>query len=246
MCLRMPFLMKNEVFMGTLSAFYHYFTKTERLLWGCSVTLILLAYALFDRQSTLTLAASLIGVTSLIFTAKGNPVGQLLMVIFSLLYGLISWQFRYYGEMLTYVGMTMPMALFALIAWLRHPFQGRRSQVAVDRLRDGEPQLLAVLTAAVTVVFYFILRHFHTANLLPSTLSVTTSFAAVYLTFRRSPHYAVAYAMNDVVLILLWLLAARTQPRYLSVAVCFCAFLVNDLYGFLCWRAMEKRQRSAR
>lgn len=230
--------------MRKLSALYRYFTHMERLLWGVSMLLILLAYLLFDRQSPLTLTASLIGVTALIFTAKGNPLGQLLMVFFSLLYGVISWQFHYYGEMLTYMGMTMPMSLFALIAWLRHPFQGQRAQVTVARLRPGEPWFLALLTAAVTVAFYFLLRHFGTASLLPSTLSVTTSFAAVYLTFRRNPHYALAYALNDAVLILLWLLAARTHQRYLSVAVCFCAFLVNDLYGFLCWRAMEKHQQA--
>lgn len=230
--------------MRKLSALYRYFTHMERLLWGVSMLLILLAYLLFDRQSPLTLTASLIGVTALIFTAKGNPLGQLLMVFFSLLYGVISWQFHYYGEMLTYMGMTMPMSLFALIAWLRHPFQGQLAQVTVARLRPGEPWLLALLTAAVTVAFYFLLRHFGTASLLPSTLSVTTSFAAVYLTFRRNPHYALAYALNDAVLILLWLLAARTHQRYLSVAVCFCAFLVNDLYGFLCWRTMEKHQQA--
>lgn len=38
------------------------------------------------------------------------------MILFSLLYGIISFTFSYYGEMLTYVGMTMPMAVFALIS----------------------------------------------------------------------------------------------------------------------------------
>ena len=228
--------------MSKIRAFYRYFSRTERLLWGCSALLILLSFVIFDRSNTLTLWASLIGVTSLIFTAKGNPIGQLLMVVFSLLYGVISWQFRYYGEMITYLGMTMPMALFALISWLLHPYKGNRAQVAVDRLRYGEPLFLCLLTAAVTALFYFILAYFQTANLFFSTLSVTTSFAAVYLTFRRSPLYALAYAANDVVLILLWSLASLHSSRYLSVVICFCAFLVNDLYGFFCWRAMEKRQ----
>ena len=90
------------------------------------------------------------------------------------------------------------------------------------------------------------MRFFHTANLLPSTLSVTTSFVAVYLTFRRSPYYALAYAANDVVLIVLWVMAALSEVRYLSVVVCFAAFLVNDLYGFLSWRKMGKRQGMGR
>lgn len=78
-----------------------YFSRGELLLWGCSMGCILLSFAAFDRGSYLTLAASLIGATSLIFCAKGNPAGQVLMILFSLLYGLISFSFAYYGEMLT-------------------------------------------------------------------------------------------------------------------------------------------------
>ena len=221
-----------------------YFTRGEMALWSASVGAVLLAFALFDRGNGLTLAASLIGVTSLIFNAKGNPVGQVLMVVFSLLYGVISWRVAYYGEMITYLGMTMPMAVAALVSWLRHPYQGNRAEVQVDRLREGEWLMVSLLTAAVTAAFFFILRAFHTANLGLSTLSVTTSFVAVYLTARRNPWYAVAYAANDCVLISLWLLAARWDHSCLSVAVCFCAFLVNDLYGFLCWQKMHRRQSS--
>ena len=53
-----------------------YFTKGELALWGGSVLLILTAFLLFDRVNFMTLAASLIGTTSLIFNAKGNPLGQ--------------------------------------------------------------------------------------------------------------------------------------------------------------------------
>jgi len=97
-------------------------------------------------------------------------------------------------------------------------------------------------TAVVTLVFYFILGYFNTANIIPSTLSVATSFIAVYLTFRRSPYFALAYAANDVVLIILWTMAAAEDISYLSVVICFIMFLVNDLYGFANWKQMEKRQ----
>ena len=228
--------------MKKLRALGRYFTVGEWLLWGISVAVIVVSFCLFDRESYLTLAASLIGVTSLIFAAKGNPISQVLMVVFSILYGIISYTFAYYGEMVTYLGMTMPMAVLALISWLKNPFEGNRSEVKVNAISKKEVAFMWVLAAVVTVVFYFILRFFHTANLLPSTLSVTTSFVAVYLTFRRSPYYALAYAANDVVLIVLWVMAALSEVRYLSVVVCFVAFLVNDLYGFISWRRMGKRQ----
>ena len=196
-----------------------YFSKTELALWSVSVLFIIISFCIFDRESYLTLAASLIGVTSLIFNAKGNPIGQALMIVFSLLYGIISFTFAYYGEMITYLGMTMPMALFALISWLRNPYNGNKAEVKVNSISKKEQALMWVLTVIVTVVFFYILSYFNTANIVPSTLSVTTSFIAVYLTFRRCPTFALAYAANDIVLIVLWVMASVYDTKYISVFV---------------------------
>ncbi len=221
----------------------NYFTRLEKILWSCSVLVILGSFIVFDRENYMTLAASLIGVTSLIFCAKGNPIGQFLMVIFSLLYGVISYTCAYYGEMITYLGMTMPMAIFALVSWLRNPYNGKRCEVKVNDVGKKEIGFMWILAVVVTILFYFILEAFHTANIIPSTISVTTSFVAVYLTFRRSPYFAIAYAANDIVLLVLWALASMEDIRYVSVFVCFTAFLVNDLYGFISWKKMKKRQQ---
>ena len=101
---------------------------------------------------------------------------------------------------------------------------------------------MLLLTAIVTLIFYYILAFFHTANLIPSTISVTTSFIGVYLTFRRSAFYAIGYAANDIVLIVLWIMASFSDISYLSVTVCFIIFLANDIYGFISWSKMQKRQ----
>ena len=231
--------------MGKIRSAIHYFSRTERVLWCSSVVLIVASFLVFDRENYLTLLASIIGVTSLIFNAKGNPIGQVLMVVFSLLYGMISFTFAYYGEMITYLGMTMPMAVFALVSWLRNPYNGNRAEVKVNVIGKIEIVGMWLLTGVVTVLFYFILDHFDTANLLPSTLSVTTSFLAVYLTFRRSPYFALAYASNDVVLVVLWVMASLYDVRYISVVVCFVAFLFNDVYGFVNWQKMKVRQNRA-
>ena len=233
-----------EIIMSKVKKLCNYFSRNEMILWVLSVLLIIVSFFAFDRINYLTLTASLIGVTALLFNAKGNPFGQFLTILFSLLYGIISYTFSYYGEMLTYLGMTMPMAAFALISWLRNPYGDNRSEVRVNTL--GKKEIVFMLAAAmlVTILFYFILDAFHTANLLPSTVSVTTSFLAVYLTFRRSSFFAVAYAANDMIVILLWSLASATDIRYLSVVVCFIAFFVNDIYGFLNWEKMKIRQKS--
>ena len=238
--------MRVLIFFGGYAMYkklFDYFSRNEMILWCSSVAFIVLSFCIFDRENFLTLSASLIGVTSLIFNAKGNPFGQFLVVIFSLLYGIISFTFAYYGEMITYLGMTMPMAVFALVSWLKNPYNGNRSEVKVNSISKKETVFMWIVTVVITGVFYFILDAFHTANIIPSTISVTTSFLAVYLTFRRSSYYALACAANDIVLIVLWVLASIADTRYISVVVCFLAFFVNDVYGFINWKRMKERQR---
>lgn len=223
----------------------NYFSKTEKLLWLMSMFFIITSFLIFDRVNYMTLTASLIGVTALIFCAKGNPFGQVLMIIFSAFYGYISYGFRYYGEMMTYVGMSGPMALISLITWLKNPYEKNKSEVRVNSLSNKDIFPMVFCTMIVTVVFYFILKYFHTNNLEISTLSITTSFIAVYLTAKRSEYFALAYAVNDIVLIGMWMMATLSDISYLSVIICFIVFLINDIYSFLNWKKMRKRQQMA-
>jgi len=220
-----------------------YFTKGELTLWLSSLALIIISFFMFSNDGYLTLTSSLIGATALIFCAKGNPFGQILMIIFCVLYGIISLSARYYGELMTYVLMSLPMAVLSLVTWFKNPFEGSKSQVKVNKIKPQEYLFLFFLAALVTLIFYFILKYFNTANLIPSTLSVTTSFIAAYLTARRSPYYALAYGVNDIVLIILWGLASIYDVSYISVLTCFVVFLANDLYGFAAWIKMEKLQQ---
>ena len=240
MCIRVLFFWRTLLFMKHL---HTYFSKGELILWISSLVFILISYLAFDRSNHLTLIASLIGATSLIFCAKGNPLGQFLIIIFGALYAVISYSFAYYGEMITYLGMTVPMAVISLISWLKNPYNGNKAEVKVNAIRKREFLFLCGLTVVITVALYFVLDALGTSNIVMSTISVATSFFAAYLTFRRSPYYALAYALNDIVLVVLWILAALTDISYLSVIVCFIMFLINDLYGFINWRRMQKRQR---
>lgn len=230
---------KNKTFSFKLD-------KGTYLLWFFSSTVIIVSFFLFEGSNYLSLLASLVGATSLVYCAKGNPVGQILMIAFSIIYGIISYTFAYYGEMITYLGMTLPMAVFSLVSWLKNPYQGNNSEVKVNKISVKEIFLSFFAALFITLGFYFILKALNTANLAVSTVSVATSFFAAYYTFRRSPLYALFYALNDVVLIILWTLATLSSITYLSVLICFAMFLINDVYGFVSWLKMAKRQTESR
>ena len=93
-------------------------TKLEIFIWIFSLISLSVSYLLTD-STLLFLLSTMIGVTALVFLAKGEPLGQVLTIIFSTLYAIIAYELRYYSEVITYLGMTMPSAFIALLIWLK-------------------------------------------------------------------------------------------------------------------------------
>lgn len=214
--------------------------QLQLTIWISSLCIIFISFVLFKTNDMMTLIASLIGATALIFVGKGDALGQLLTMVFALFYSIISYECRYYGEMMTYAGMTLPSALFALIEWLRHPYS--QNEVKVKSLTYKDLLFLFISAIVVTIVFGYILVYFDTANIVWSIMSVTTSYIASMLTILRSPYYAIAYCFNDIILIILWILASMNNINYIPMILCFIIFFINDSLGFIQWQNMKKRQ----
>ncbi len=217
-------------------------TKREWSIWLGSIIIVLISNLATKDFDLLTLVAALTGVTSLIFAAKGNVWGQALMILFSILYGIISFRFRYWGEMMTYLGMTLPMAVWSTITWIENPSENNGNEVQIQSLSKKHIVALCISGIIVTAAFYYILKSFNTPNIIFSTISIITSFIAASLTMLRSSYYAVWYAANDVVLIILWVLASLKDPAYIPVVVNFSIFFMNDMYGFMSWKQRELEQ----
>ena len=110
-------------------------TRFEWTLYIVSALVVILSGIFGGGSGILSTVASFIGVTALIFVAKGDVFGEILTLVFAVFYGIISWSFNYYGEMITYLCMTSPIALLSVISWLKHPFQNSHEvEVAVFTL----------------------------------------------------------------------------------------------------------------
>jgi nicotinamide mononucleotide transporter PnuC len=221
---------------------FKYFSLFEWLLWVGSIITVVVFFIVLQNKERLYLVTTITGVTSLIFLAKGNAVGLILSTIFSIFYVIVAITFRYYSEVITYAFMTLPISVISFIQWIKNPFKGNKSEVEIAVLKKETYFYIIVAGATISMFFYFILVWFNTPNLIFSVVSIFTSFVAAYLSLKRSPFYALAYALNDIILIVLWILATIDDLSYLAIVICFVSFLINDLYGFYNWNKMLKRQ----
>ncbi len=216
--------------------------KKEWVIYLISLTIVIVSNFFAKEIDIINLIATALGVTALIFIAKGLVIGQVLCVIFAALYSITSFKFRYYSEIITYLGMTAPISIVTIIVWIKNPAKKGESIVKIRRFTGKECLTTLMLTALVTTVFYFVLKWLNTPNLIVSTISISTSFLASFMMLRRVSFYAIGFALNDIVLIILWIIASFKDLTCLSMVACFSMFLLNDLYGFIRWKIREIEQ----
>ena len=218
----------------------------EWILYSISLIVVVGTNFFAAKIDVLNMVATIFGVTALIFIAKGNVFGQVLAVIFGALYAVSALDNRYYSETITYLGMSVPVAIASIVSWVKNPYKKGVNVVKIRKFTTKEGLFTLLFSAIVTTVFFFVLKALGTNNLIVSTISIATSFSASYLMFRRISYYAVAYALNDIVLIVLWILASIKNLSDLTMVACFAMFLINDLYAFISWKIREVEQSKHR
>ncbi len=211
-------------------------------LLGVSVVAIIGCFVFSVDKNYLSLASSILGVVTVVFTSKGLFLAPVLSVVYSVIYTIISVSQRYYGEAIIYMLIMIPMQVITIIGWFKNKKQDS-DIVEVGKVSKKEYLILGGVTVALTFAFYFLLKWLDTAELVVSTISLITSALATYLVFRRCSYYALFYVLNDIILIVLWTIAmSREGVAFLPVVVSFYVFFINDVYGFIRWKKQEREQ----
>lgn len=219
-----------------------YFTKKEWIIWLSSLLLLSIVFLLLPEKNIISYIASLIGATALIFTAKANPFGNILFIVFSILYAYNSFLLAYYGEVFNFLCINTVLSFCSFVSWIKNLDGYNRQETKINNTNIKSFAVNGLVSVFATLIMYFILKYFGTSNLIMSTFSVATNFMASLLMIQRSKYFSLAYAFNDVVVIFIWLLASFDNVANLTTAIYFFVTLINDIYIYINWKKIEKSQ----
>lgn len=215
--------------------------KFEKILLFTSIILVLLVGIIF-KSEVLTTICSIVGIITALLLAKGKNLGQILGLLIVALYSIVSFKNKYYGEVIIYLCIMLPMYIIGIISWLKHQNKETNS-VEVNSIKVKEWIIVSIASIITFIAIYFLLKAFNTSQLLISSLSVIDSLFAIYLGIRRSKYSFYFYIVNDLVLIVLWgIPVVRGSLILLPMVFNPTINLINDIYGIHNWKKIEKIQ----
>lgn len=218
-------------------------TNFEKILLFGSIV-ILSIVGLYFKSDLLTISCSIVGIVTALLLAKGKNLGQIFGLLITILYSIVSFKNKYYGEVLIYAVLMLPMYIIGIIAWINHKNE-KTNSVDINNIKKKEWLIVTFIFIGVFVGIYYLLKTFNTNELYLSTISVIASLFAVYLQIRRSKYSFSFYIVNDIILIFLWGVPVVHGnyilfPMMLNPTI----NLINDSYGFYNWKRTEKIQNS--
>lgn len=216
-------------------------TKLERILLIGSIFLVSLVGIIF-KSDLLTTLCSIVGIITALLLAKGKNLGQIFGLLIVALYSIVSYKNGYYGEMIIYLFIMLPMYILGIRAWIMHQSKETNS-VEVNKISGKEWVIVAIASLICFIGIYFLLKAFNTNQLFISSLSVVDSLFAVYLGMRRSKYSFYFYVVNDLILVALWGIPVILGNLVLVPMVFNPSInLINDIYGIYNWKKLEKKQ----
>ncbi len=217
-------------------------TKLEKTLLYGSCIIVLIVGIIF-KSDILTTLCSIIDIIAMLLIAKGKNIGQLLGVLITVLYSIVSFKNGFYGEVIIYIFMMLPMYLIGIVSWIKHKNKETNS-VEINNIYKSEWLIVSIVSVIVFTGVYYLLKAFNTNELLVSTLSVLASLFGIYFQIRRSKYTFSFFIINDIILSVLWGIPIingnfSLLPIFLDPVINF----LNDTYGFYNWTRLEKKQK---
>ena len=218
-------------------------TNFEKLLLFGSVVIVSVVGLCF-KSDLLTVSCSIVGIITALLLAKGKNLGQVFGLLITILYSIVSFKNKYYGEVLIYALVMLPMYIIGIFTWINHKNE-KTNLVEINSIEKKEWGIVSIVFALVFVGIYYLLKAFNTNELVVSTISVLASLFAVYLQIRRSKYSFSFYMVNDIILMFLWGIPVIRGsyilfPMLLNPIINF----INDMYGFYNWKKTEKIQNN--
>lgn len=215
----------------------------ELLLLFISISIIIVVFFIPKEKNVISLIVSILGVITVLMCSKGLFYAPFLDFIYIALYIILAIKEKYYGEVIIYILIMIPLNTFTLVEWFKNRKEGTNI-VTINKVSKKEWFIVSIISVIITFIFYFILKLLNTSQLIVSTISLATSIISAYLLLRRSSYYAIGYITNDIVLIILWSLSCiNGNLSNLPLVISLSVFLINDSYGLYNWKRQEIKQK---
>ncbi len=197
----------------------------------CSLAIIILSLVLKDNL--LGIISALTSTWYALWAGKGKVSCYFFGIINSFCYGLISYQYQLFGEVMLNWGYYFPMMFVGLFFWKKHLNQ--QQEIYKTKLNLKGRLILAAASAAGIIVYAALLKFIGGRTPGIDSLTTVLSVAAMIMTVKRCAEQWFLWTVVNVASIIMWLKIFMSEGGAVASLLMWCIALANGIIFYFQW-----------
>lgn len=219
--------------------------KKWDILWMVVATAVILGLSIYWGENALGLIMALTGVWCVILTGKGKRSSFLLGTVNSILYAVVAFSAKYYGEVMLNLLYYLPMNVVGWVLWKKH-MNDETGEVVKKRLKLRKGLMVYALTGLAIVGYGLVLAALGGNLPYVDSMSTVVSVVAQILSVWRLMEQWVLWIVVDIVTVIMWGVDFARGGETIATLAMWSIYLVNAVIMFARWyREANRNEREA-
>ncbi|MGN1033910.1 MAG: nicotinamide riboside transporter PnuC [Intestinibacter sp.] len=213
--------------------------KKWEILWIVIATAVVLGVSIYWKDTAIGIFAALTGIWCVILTGKGKLSSFWFGTINTILYAIVAWKARYWGEVMLNLIYYVPMNFVGMYMWSKN-INEETEEVIKKRLSFKSSIIAYFCVAAGTVGYGFILKLIDGTLPFVDAMSTVFSIFAQILCVKRYMEQWVLWVIVDVVTVIMWIYAFINGTGDMATVLMWSVYLVNAIIMLVKWNKDTK------
>lgn len=213
--------------------------KAWEASWLGIACLVILILSVYWHDTPIGIISAITGVACVVCTGKGKLSAYIFGTVNVLLYALISFQAKYYGEVMLNLLYYFPMEFYGFYVWKKH-MNEETHEVEKRSMSPKGLVLMLLLTAAATVAYGTFLKMIGGSLSYVDALSTVVSVVAMIFSVKMYAEQWILWIIVDVVTVFMWIMAFAKGNDSIATLLMWIIYLGNAIIMYLKWRREAK------
>lgn len=218
--------------------------KKFDIFWILFATAVILGLSLYWKEGALELIMALTGVWCVILTGKGKRSSFLLGTVNSVLYAIVAFSAKYYGEVMLNALYYVPMNVVGWFVWKKH-MNDDTGEVIKKRLPIKKGLLVFAGTGLAIAGYGMILARIGGQLPYVDSMSTVVSVVAQVLSIWRLTEQWVLWIVVDIVTVIMWAVDFARGGETVATLAMWSIYLLNAVIMFIRWYRETEKNKAA-
>ena len=209
--------------------------KPVELAWLAIASVVILGLSIYWKDSAMGIISALTGVWCVVLTGKGKVSNFLFGIVNVVLYAIISFQARYYGEVMLNILYYLPCSVIGLFVWGKNVDEAS-GEVVKRKMSVKSSVLVYSVTAAGVVGYGFILKALGGTLPFVDSMSTVLSVVAQILCLKRLAEQWILWIVIDAVTVVMWAYNYMNGGESVATLLMWIVYLLNAILMYIKWR----------